>query len=535
MDFTYSFVDANSHNNGNAIQITNNKDGTRTQQFTYDQVNRILTGKTNATSGSNCWGESFTYDQWANLTSIGAVSGYTGCTHEMLSVTASSSTNQLSITGVTGPYDSSGNMLKDGSYIYTYDAENHILSASGMSGGPWSYVYDGNGLRVEKSNSAGGTLYWRAITGETIAETDTTGSTTNSAYKEYVFFAGRRIASHDGLGNVNYFYTDHLGSITTITDGSGNACYQATFTPYGEEHALPTNTCSSNYKFTGFERDSETGIDYAFARYYNSRLGRFMSADPLGGDIGDPQSLNRYAYVRNSPTSLIDPLGLKLPCTTSVKSDPSGVLACGAPAPDSWFMAFIASWGDYDEGGGWHTVGLAMGISTGVGGPQQCTLNIQINNKAGMSPDSLSGIEGRIASTFGNTSSPVAVNFSFTGTPDATLNVTNAGWVTNLLGSPQGSQGGFWGSPSVYVNNFPNNIASSANLGSVGAHELTHQLLGIGDTKYDSKNPDLMMFDDAPASAQVDAFLNPLSPLWRLSPSEASDLLKKCQMLHPIK
>jgi RHS repeat-associated protein len=59
-----------------------------------------------------------------------------------------------------------------------------------------------------------------------------------------------------------------------------------------------SQTCSSNYKFTGYEYDSETGLYYAKARYYNPRLGRFMSVDPLGGDPRNPQSLNKYAYVR---------------------------------------------------------------------------------------------------------------------------------------------------------------------------------------------------------------------------------------------
>jgi RHS repeat-associated protein len=60
------------------------------------------------------------------------------------------------------------------------------------------------------------------------------------------------------------------------------------------------SACS--YEFTGCERDAETGLDYAFARYYNARMGRFMSPDPLGGDLTDPQTLNKYTYVRNKWT-----------------------------------------------------------------------------------------------------------------------------------------------------------------------------------------------------------------------------------------
>ena len=57
------------------------------------------------------------------------------------------------------------------------------------------------------------------------------------------------------------------------------------------------------------------GIDYAVARYYPSAMGRFMSPDPLTGDISDPQSLNRYAYVGNNPINFTDPMGLIRTCT----------------------------------------------------------------------------------------------------------------------------------------------------------------------------------------------------------------------------
>jgi RHS repeat-associated protein len=190
----------------------------------------------------------------------------------------------------------------DSTGVHTPD---RITSATGMGGGPYTYVYDGNGLRVKKSNAAGGTLYWRSLSGDVIAETDLNGTTTN----EYIFFAGRRISRIDASGNVFFYYADHLGSTRTITDGSGNTCYDADFTPYGQE-MVHTNTCPQNYKFTGYERDSETGLDYAMARFYNPRLGRFMSGDPLAGDSASPQSLNRYGYVLNSPTALIDPSGM---------------------------------------------------------------------------------------------------------------------------------------------------------------------------------------------------------------------------------
>lgn len=71
------------------------------------------------------------------------------------------------------------------------------------------------------------------------------------------------------------------------------------------------NLRRENYKFAGYERDPETQLDYAFARYYNNRLGRFMSVDPLGGSEMDPQSLNGYSFVVNNPTNFADPSGKK--------------------------------------------------------------------------------------------------------------------------------------------------------------------------------------------------------------------------------
>jgi hypothetical protein len=71
-------------------------------------------------------------------------------------------------------------------------------------------------------------------------------------------------------------------SITKVTSsGSASLCYDADFTPFGAEMAH-TGICAPNYKFTGYERDSESGLDYAFNRYYNSRVGRLGVASCTG-------------------------------------------------------------------------------------------------------------------------------------------------------------------------------------------------------------------------------------------------------------
>lgn len=124
---------------------------------------------------------------------------------------------------------------------------------------------------------------------------------------------GRRIARIDPSGNVYYYQADQIGSTRVIATSTGTVCFDSDYSPYGAE-MNHVNNCPQNYKFTGYERDTETSLDYAFNRYYNSRTGRFMSADPSGiasATLSNPQSLHRYAYVLNNPLIGIDLLGLE--------------------------------------------------------------------------------------------------------------------------------------------------------------------------------------------------------------------------------
>jgi RHS repeat-associated protein len=287
-----SYTATGHNNNGEIMSITNSVDTGRTENLAYDALSRISSAVSQATSGGDCWGQSFTIDAVGNLTNINGAQ----CGSTILN-TAVNGNNQLS-SGYT--YDAAGNLTNDGLYSYTYNAENEITTANGVT-----YTYDGNRMRVKKSS---GTLYWRTTDGTVIAETNLSGTTTN----EYIFFGHRRIVRRDAGGNTYYYQADQVGSARVITNSSGAVCFDDDYTPYGQELSH-TNSCPQNYKFTGYERDSETGLDYAYNRYYNSRIGRFMSADPSGlasANFNSPQSLNRYAYVQNNPISAIDPSGL---------------------------------------------------------------------------------------------------------------------------------------------------------------------------------------------------------------------------------
>ncbi len=183
----------------------------------------------------------------------------------------------------------------------TYDAENRLTNAAGVS-----YYYEPSGRRIEQSN---GKLYVYGMDGEVLAE----GPLGGPISTVYVHFAGRRIARREVATNtVSYYFSDHLGSASVVTSATGTIVEESDYYPFGGERII-TNSDPNPYKFTGKERDTETGLDYAIFRYYNSRLGRFMSPDLLAGGVDDPQSLNRYAYVLNDPVNLVDPLGLDPP------------------------------------------------------------------------------------------------------------------------------------------------------------------------------------------------------------------------------
>ena len=133
--------------------------------------------------------------------------------------------------------------------------------------------------------------------------------------EDYIFLGNQRIARHDVSNKaVHFYFSDHLGSHAVVENATGTACEQdIDYYPYwGVENDYCPNV-AQNYKFTGKERDAESGLDNFGARYDASSLGRFMTPDPSGllaPHPEDPQSWNLYAYVRNNPLIYLDPNGL---------------------------------------------------------------------------------------------------------------------------------------------------------------------------------------------------------------------------------
>lgn len=123
---------------------------------------------------------------------------------------------------------------------------------------------------------------------------------------------------------VSYLTTDHLGSPRIATNAAGGVISRKDFTAFGEEVVTAQRVSGDEgngydppnvrQDYTGYKKDLESGLEFAQARYYNTRHGRFTSVDPLtaSATIRNPQTLNRYSYVINSPYKFVDPLGLSL-------------------------------------------------------------------------------------------------------------------------------------------------------------------------------------------------------------------------------
>lgn len=319
-------------NNGNVTstkvikQVNGNpagEDWSFTTTFGYDALNR-LTGatenKTDSSGTAQTYTQAFTYDRWGNRNAF-VVNGIT--------LTPSSATNRLSSSNSGISYDAAGNQTNDtatGGGARAFDAENRMTTAAALSGGTCVYVYDADGKRVKRNvGLSDETWMIYNLDGELAVEYQPNPSQ-GSPKKEYGYRAGQMLISADST-DCKWLLLDHLGSTRAVIGKSGNLAdtKRRDFKPFGEELAAGANgrTTAMAYegastatgpreKFATYERDEDTGLDFAQARYFQSSYGRFLSIDPLfaSGLKTDPNSWNRFTYVLNNPTRLSDPTGL---------------------------------------------------------------------------------------------------------------------------------------------------------------------------------------------------------------------------------
>jgi RHS repeat-associated protein len=285
-------------NDGLIECITDGVDSGRTINYTYDALNRLSTAVTNGSSAYAQWGISETFDQYGNRLSQSVTAGSGPSNSLSFATTPSAGAYTNRPDGYS--FDPSGNMLNDGSNTLTYDAENCLTSA-----GTSTYTCDADGIRVQKALQGSTTTAYVFSGGKDIAEYDN-AAPVNSPSREYIYLGGRLIATIQGTSTV-YHHADHL-AVRVTSDASGNKIGEQGHYPYGETWYVSNTT--AKFIFTSYERDSESGNDYAMARFYINRFGRFSCVDPLLGRPADPQTWNRYAYVRNNPTNNVDPSGM---------------------------------------------------------------------------------------------------------------------------------------------------------------------------------------------------------------------------------
>lgn len=228
-------------------------------------------------------------------------------------------------------YDADGNLISDGRWNYTWDAENRLVSMEAIAGVPvearkrLEYGYDYTGRRIQKKVSV-----WSVVTNSyqlqsttkfvydgwnLVAELD--GN--NALVRSYIW--GQDVSnSLQGAGGIGGLLLINEGGTTYQTgyDGSGNvaALVKASggtvaaiydYDPFGQVLRATGEYANRNpFRFSTKYTELETGLVYYGFRYYNPSTGRWLSKDPMGEDGG----VNLYAFVGNNPVSNVDALGL---------------------------------------------------------------------------------------------------------------------------------------------------------------------------------------------------------------------------------
>ncbi|HMZ20570.1 MAG TPA: RHS repeat-associated core domain-containing protein, partial [Blastocatellia bacterium] len=292
-------------NNNRIRKITDNIDPQYTTTYSYDAYNRLQSAQW---SGD---GRFYQHDEWGNIRSVNY-----GLTYNYApSANGAPATNRLEsvalngVTQTTYSYDAAGNTVSGDGKTFAYDAVNRLKAVNGGTG---TYGYDGDGKRVRVTDGSAAVYYvYSSKLGQSVMEV-----TSASVQRAYVYNNGKIVAMQATDGQFYWLHTNHMGNSRAMTDASGTLTYKGQFDPYGAtltEWSGSGNINLNSKKFTGYERDSATGLDYAQARMYNSARGRFMTPDPIGlkaANTKQPESLNRYAYVQNDPVNYVDSSGL---------------------------------------------------------------------------------------------------------------------------------------------------------------------------------------------------------------------------------
>ena len=261
-------------------QVTRMNGGASDRRYTRDKNGRV-TGITNVRTPS--------------LAGLNATLDYAAENNRLQSV--------IGANAGTYAYDANGNTLSDGRHAFTYDALNRLTAVSANNTVLATYTYDAWNRRTSKT-TGGRTIHYHydqnnLLIGESLAN--------GTALRDYIYLHGEPIALREYETNpgLYYYVTDHLGTPQKLLNAQGAVIWQAAYLPYGEAQIL-TASVQNNLRFPGQYFDTETGLHYNWSRYYNPKIGRYITADPIGLAGG----MNVYAYVGGNPVNAVDVEGL---------------------------------------------------------------------------------------------------------------------------------------------------------------------------------------------------------------------------------
>ncbi len=223
------------------------------------------------------------------------------------------STNRiLQGAGVTYTHDPNGRIIEQHEngdvLVYNFNSQDLISSIVNNGSTQAQYVYDVNDDRVSRTiNGVETRFVVDSNTGlsRVLAETDNTG-----IIQRYYIYGDGLLSQIDSSNNVKFYHFDPTGHTLALTNDSGNVTDKYAFSPFGKTSIDGSTHNPFLYVGRYGVMDDGNGLHYMRARYYREDIKRFLSLDVLHGELFNPQSLNRYAYVLGNPIMGIDPSGL---------------------------------------------------------------------------------------------------------------------------------------------------------------------------------------------------------------------------------
>jgi RHS repeat-associated protein len=200
-------------------------------------------------------------------------------------------------------WDNNGNLLTQGTSVYTWDAANRLVSAD-VGGVVSTFVYNGLGQRTSQTVDGVTTEY---VLDVATGLPEVIVATTGGASTYYVQVSGQILAQY-GSSAWAYALPDHLGSVRQLVGSDSQTDLAQSFDPFGVPFEA-SGSGQSPFGYTGEWWESYSQLVFLRTRHYDPAVGRFLSKDSFPGFSQRPRTLHPYVYVTNNPANGTDPSG----------------------------------------------------------------------------------------------------------------------------------------------------------------------------------------------------------------------------------